>query len=134
MGESKENVRIKRIRKELGYTQEQFAEILELSLSGYKKLESGEVNLTIDKIYMLNRRLGLSADYILFDEKTELVDAWEHIRRLPELEKWQMFLRMYAYLAKKREAEDMIDDMMKNVDKVVMDFLEDKSSKNLNLE
>lgn len=127
MSELKDSVRIKRIREELGYTQEQFAEILELSLSGYKKLESGEVNLTIDKIYMLNRRLGLSADYILFDEKTELVDAWEHIRRLPELEKWQMFLRMYAYLAKKTDDEYLIDDMMKNVDKVVSEFLDDKN-------
>lgn len=59
-----EKLKIKTVRKDLGYMQEQFAEILELSLSGYKKLESGEVHLTLDKIYLLKQKLGLSADYI----------------------------------------------------------------------
>lgn len=59
-----EKLRIKTVRKDLGYTQEQFAEILELSLSDCKKLESGEVHLTLDKIYLLKQKLGLSADYI----------------------------------------------------------------------
>ena len=71
MSRLKENIRIKKIREDLGYTQEQFAEFLEMSLSGYKKLESGDVNLTVDKLYMLNKKFGLSADYILFDEKAE---------------------------------------------------------------
>lgn len=53
-----EKLRIKTVRKDLGYTQEQFAEILERSLSGYKKLESGEVHLTLDKICLLKQEHG----------------------------------------------------------------------------
>ena len=87
MSRLKENIRIKKIREDLGYTQEQFAEFLEMSLSGYKKLESGDVNLTVDKLYMLNKKFGLSADYILFDEKAESGDVWMEICKLPKVEK-----------------------------------------------
>lgn len=117
-----EKLRIKTVRKDLGYTQEQFAEILELSVSGYKKLESGEVHLTLDKIYLLKQKLGLSADYILYGEKTELNEVWVEICKLPLEEKWLMIMRMYAYLSKKSESEMMFSELLKSVDGAVHDF------------
>lgn len=123
MDKPKENSRIKMIRKSLGYTQEQFAEILDLSLSGYKKLESGEVNLTLDKIYILNKKLGLSADYILFDAKAEFNNVWAEIFKLSEREKWRVFLRLYSYLIVKIENESLIIELLKSADTVVDNLL-----------
>ncbi len=119
-----EKLRIKTVREDLGYTQEKFAEILELSVSGYKKLESGEVHLTLDKIYLLKQKLGLSADYILYDEKAALNDVWMEICKLPIEEKWLMLMRMYAYLSKRTENEDMVGKLMKSVDDAVNNFLD----------
>jgi len=119
-----EKLRIKTVREDLGYTQEKFAEILELSVSGYKKLESGEVHLTLDKIYLLKQKLGLSADYILYDEKASLNDIWVEICKLPIEEKWLMLMRMYAYLSKRTENEDLVSRLMKSVDEAVNNFLE----------
>lgn len=128
MREMKVNIRLKAIREELGYTQERFAEFLDMSLSGYKKIESGEVNLSVDKIYIINERLGISADYFLFDKRTELPNVWEQVYELPELGKWKMFLRLYAYLLKKTKDEALVVEMIEAVDHVVNDFFEDKNN------
>ena len=124
MSRLKENIRIKKIREDLGYTQEQFAEFLEMYLSGYKKLESGDVNLTVDKLYMLNKKFGLSADYILFDEKAESGDVWMEICKLPKVEKWYMLMRLYAYLSARTEGEMLIRELMEKVDESVDSFLQ----------
>lgn len=119
------NTRLKVIREELGYTQEQFAEILDMSLSGYKKIEGGDVNLGLDKMYIMNKRLGVSADYILFAGETKLPSVWGQVCGLPEFEKWQMFLRLYAYLSKKLNDESSITEMMRSVDNVVKEFIDE---------
>lgn len=125
--QQQENVRIKTVREDLEYTQEQFAEIFELSLSGYKKLESGEVHLTLDKVYMLKERLGLSADYVLFDEKETLRDVWLETCKLPTTEKLQMLMRLYAYLSRRTDDEAVLKELMKRVDEVVAEFMEKNS-------
>lgn len=122
--QQQENIRIKTVREDLEYTQEQFAEIFELSLSGYKKLESGEVHLTLDKVYVLKERLGLSADYVLFDEKETVGDVWMETRKLPATEKFQMLMRLYAYLTRKTDDETVLEELMKRVDEVVAEFVE----------
>lgn len=123
MRKPKAGNRVKMIRQTLGLTQEQLAEVLDLSLSGYKKLESGEVNLTLDKIYALNEKFGLSANYILFDEQAEIQDVWIEISKLSETEKLQMLLRLYAYSVQNIKDESQIKELIKRVDKVVTDFL-----------
>ena len=40
--------RLREIRSGLGMTKEQFSEILELSVSAYKKIESGENQISIE--------------------------------------------------------------------------------------
>lgn len=42
-------LRLKEIRKENGYTQEQFSELMEMSLNFYGKIERGESRLSIEK-------------------------------------------------------------------------------------
>lgn len=70
---NKNDTRIRTIRKDLGYTQEQFAEIMDMSISAFKRLDNGKTKLSIEKIYLLVERLNLSADYILYGKK-----LWEN--------------------------------------------------------
>lgn len=117
-----ETERLKEIRLELGYTQEQFAEIMEMSLSGYKKLESGEVKLSVEKIYILNKKLTLSADYILFGKKPQSGDVWVEVCKLPETDKMLVFLRLFSYFLKKGKKESDILNIAKATDKAVSEY------------
>jgi len=122
------NSKLKKLRKELGYTQVQFADILSMSLSGYKKVEYGYVQVTTDKIELLNEKFGISADDILFEPKNEYIAVWEEASHLSEEEKWMMFFRMYVYLSKKSRDEEKMLEMMKHVDHAVEEFLAQNSS------
>lgn len=128
MSKVKESTKIKVIREDLGYTQEQFAEIFNLTLSGYKKMESGEVKLTMDKLYIIKEKLGLSADYVLFDTTSQLVDVWGEVYMLSDVEKWKILMRLYSYLSKKFKNESMIDELLECVDKEVEDYLDQHSN------
>lgn len=128
MSKVKESTKIKVIREDLGYTQEQFAEIFNLTLSGYKKMESGEVKLTVDKLYIIKEKLGLSADYVLFDTTSQLVDVWGEVYMLSDVEKWKILMRLYSYLSKKFKNESMIDELLECVDNAVEDYLDQHSN------
>jgi transcriptional regulator with XRE-family HTH domain len=58
--------RIKKRRKSLGYTQEQFAEIVELSIGSYTKIENIFQKPSLDTLIKIARHLDLSLDYIIF--------------------------------------------------------------------
>lgn len=53
-----------------GFTQEQMAEKLNMSLSGYAKIERGETKLQTDRLEKIVAALGIELkDFVSFDEK-----------------------------------------------------------------
>ena len=62
-------MRIRRAREELGYTREQFAEKLEVSVSYLAELERGRTGISVKMLIKVCDVLGLSADYVLFGEE-----------------------------------------------------------------
>jgi len=63
MKEAIEN--IKKFRELKNMTREELADRLEMSLSGYSKLERGEVELTLSKLYRISEILEISVSQIL---------------------------------------------------------------------
>lgn len=61
MAVSKEKIasgnRLKMLREQLGYTQEQFAEKLDISVSTVKKMETGEYNISLDTQRKIKKHL-----------------------------------------------------------------------------
>lgn len=57
--------RIQRRRKELSYTQEQLAEMMNVSIQMISNLERGNKAIRIDNLLSLSRILKVSTDYIL---------------------------------------------------------------------
>lgn len=57
--------RIRAARKEMKYTQEEFAEILGLSIQHISNLERGLVGPSIDTVIKISKVLGVSCDYLL---------------------------------------------------------------------
>ncbi len=55
----------------MGYTREQFSELLEVSVSYMAEVERGRTGISVKMLIKICNLLGLSADYILFGEESE---------------------------------------------------------------
>lgn len=89
--------RLRKLRQDNGYTQEELAEILEMSSSTYKKIEGAACGLTVERLTILKEKLGVSADRILYGEKTGLDDLWDAVMNLGSEDRFRLFLRLCAY-------------------------------------
>lgn len=66
------HTRIRKAREDMGYTREQFAEKLDVSVSYLAELERGRTGISVKMLVKVCNVLGLSADYVLFgSERTE---------------------------------------------------------------
>lgn len=63
--------RLKRVRLQHGYTQEQVAEILDIAPDHYGKLERGESRISVIKIYQINEFMKLDNNYLIMGEVNE---------------------------------------------------------------
>ena len=63
------HTRIRQAREQQGYTREQFAEKLDVSVSYLAELERGRTGISVKMLVKVCDLLGLSADYVLFGEE-----------------------------------------------------------------
>lgn len=56
---------IREERKKLGYTQEQLAELINISSAYLGQIERGERSITLDKLIPLSKQLNVSIDYLI---------------------------------------------------------------------
>lgn len=108
--------RLRRIRINLGYTQEKFAEILGISLTAYKKLERAENQITLDGLRTLNKELHISADYLLFGTYSELEGTWTMVQNCTEDDKMRLMLRILAYFLKVKDEKFITKDALQEID------------------
>ncbi len=66
---------IKQARLAKGMSQEEFAEILEVSATHVKHMESGHRKPSVDILFLICENTGLSIDRILYGEKLEKEDT-----------------------------------------------------------
>lgn len=90
--------RLRNVRIQLGYTQEKFAEILDVACSTYKKIEKGESGITVTQLRLLKAKLDISIDYLLFGDSKDFDKTWMNVQNLDENDKICLFLRLHAYL------------------------------------
>ena len=87
------HTRIRKSREDLGYTREQFAELVDVSVSYMAEVERGRTGVSVKTLVKICEVLGLSADYVIFgnerDIDTILLDKINRIDEsyLPLLEK-----------------------------------------------
>lgn len=79
------HTRIRKAREDMGYTREQFAEKLDVSVSYLAELERGRTGISVKLLVKVCQVLGLSADYVLFGkDRTEDTRRLEAIHRIDE--------------------------------------------------
>lgn len=88
--------RLRDIRTQLNLTQEQFAEMLDISTQLYKKMELGENNITINTLNKMKSKLNFSADYLLFGEKDTLLEIWDKALTLESIDKQQLLIKLFC--------------------------------------
>lgn len=67
MPDIKKKLRILRI--ELGLTQKEFAELINMPLSTYRKKERGETNFTLEEAYLIANAASKTVDEIFFTQR-----------------------------------------------------------------
>ena len=117
--------KIRLIRERAGATQEQFAEILGISVSALKKIESGENQVSIACLQRLNEGMHVSADWILFDKASDADTVWEHIENCTEEDKMFLMLRLLHYFTDVKKVAVVENKEQDNVDLEIKRFLND---------
>ena len=121
--------RIRLIRENAGYTQEQFSELLGISVSALKKIESGENQVSVSCLRKLNDTMSVSADWILFDKKADADSTWESIGNCSETDKLYLLLRLLHYFTGiKKSVYTTQDEQMQYGEEIkqFMEHLEEK--------
>lgn len=95
--------RLREVRERAGYTQEKMSELMGISVSGYKKLENGESQLTTNRLMLLESRLDISSDYLLYGRSSEPDEVWKKLQSLDDNHKMIMMLRLYIYFIRMKE-------------------------------
>lgn len=103
--------RIKKVRKQHGYTQEKMAEMLSISLSAYKKIESSENNISLKGLTILKEKFDISTDYILYGECGQYKECWHLFNNCTEGEKLKLFIRMLLYFSDEAKTHFVFNDM-----------------------
>ncbi|AWG22181.1 hypothetical protein FFWV33_11990 [Flavobacterium faecale] len=65
MSQTKVYINIRKIRELKNLTREHVAADLNMSMSGYGKIERGDVDLTVSKLIEIAKVLGVSPEFIL---------------------------------------------------------------------
>lgn len=89
--------RLRQIRENAKLTQEQFAEILGISVSAYKKVESGENQVSLSSLRNLYNEMSVSADFVLYGKMQDMDAVWKEIINCSEADKLLILLRLLAY-------------------------------------
>lgn len=90
--------RLKELRLNLKYTQEQFAELLDISVQLYKKMESGENNISIATLHKMKKKLRFSVDYLFFGEKDDQESIWNRVIALDDSDKEKLLIRLFVLM------------------------------------
>lgn len=90
-------------RKELGYTQEQVAELMDVSIQMISNLERGNKAIRIDNLVKISDILCVSTDYILTGKRsaTETSDLMDKMNALAEKD-FRMVAMIVDYCTEKK--------------------------------
>jgi transcriptional regulator with XRE-family HTH domain len=95
-------LRLRQVRESANLSQEEFAEILGISVSAYKKVERGENHVSLACLKKLYVAMNVSTDYILYGDKEKLEDTWRMILNCSEQDKMFLFLKLLSYFTKSK--------------------------------
>ena len=82
--------RLRILRRDLNYTQEQMSEILEMSSAYYGKVERGLHGLSLEKLVLANKKLDIDINYLLTGNKRGEFSVEKILNDCPQNKKYDM--------------------------------------------
>lgn len=110
--------RLRTIRENLKLTQEAMAEVLEISVDAYGKIENGINGVSYNVLSNYKKNLGISADYILFGDYASREEVWDLIMNCKEKDKMFLMFQLVNYFSQSKKTlytlkeEDKSKDMI----------------------
>ena len=95
--------RIREIRNCLDYTQANMADEMEISLSAYKKIESGTMMVTIPMLKFFKENYGISSDYILFGKINNIHNIDQMIEDMTDEEREEIYNELLDYFVNQKK-------------------------------
>jgi transcriptional regulator with XRE-family HTH domain len=92
--------RLQTARENNGYTQETFAEILEISVEHYRKIENGVYGLQPEKMLILYRMFKIDPTYLVTGDKGCSFDIEMFLAKCSRKERDDFFDHMLAHIGK----------------------------------
>lgn len=93
--------RLQTARENSGYTQEVFAEALDVGVEHYRKLESGAYGLQPEKMLILYEKYKIDPTYLITGEKNSSFDIELFLANCSREERDRFIERMLAYMKRK---------------------------------
>lgn len=92
-------MRLRVIRENLGKSQEEFAEILNVTDDHYRKIESGSTGLTLEKIRLLYEKLNIDPTFLLTGEQMEEFDLDKYLVNCSREQRASLLKRCLEYIS-----------------------------------
>ena len=89
--------KIKSVRKSMGKTQEEFAEMLGVSISTYKKMEGKKTLPSVETLFRLRDITGRPMDYFIIEPTGDADESWTIIQTCDDISKLDLFARLVTY-------------------------------------
>ena len=90
--------RLQTARENSGYTQEAFAEMLDVGVEHYRKIESGAYGLQPEKMLILYEKCKIDPTYLITGEKTYIFDVEVFLANCSREERDKFLERILAYM------------------------------------
>lgn len=122
MGKDKRNneevgARIQQARKSRGFTQEEMAEILDISVTHYQNIEYGKYNIAHNHLSKICNLFNLSADYLLFNKETTQMNFDVYYEKLLPEQRVELLIKIISriYKDKSNQYGDVLDKMLEMI-------------------
>lgn len=92
-------IRLRIIRENLGKSQEEFAEILNVTDDHYRKIESGSTGLTLEKVRILYEKLNIDPTFLLTGEQMEEFDLDKYLVNCSKEQRANLLKRCLEYIS-----------------------------------
>ena len=96
-----------------------------MSVSAYKKIESGENQISIDGVKKIVEKLDVSADYILLGKRGDVDEIWKSILNCTEHDKIFMLLRLLNYFTNIRSGQYLTKEQQAMCDEQLLPIIKE---------
>lgn len=115
-------LRVKQLREDRGFSQNEAADDLGAERSTYRSAENGYNSISIQMIEKIHKKWGVSADYILFGEEYSSEDILGMLRSTSKETRFEVAIRLLTVLAQ----NDLPDALDKDFDFMNIIYMMDR--------